>query len=676
MRQLSVLTLVFALFLSIPPVAAQVFWSEIFSGEGVATLNWKNGGSNLGLADCTMTNASAAGYQDVDLPVFAAPTASSGYFYFDSDNNGQVAHDVTLTNAGNPAACSGKTGIRLRFFTQYIFFNPEGTTAQIGISTDSVNFTYKTLFAGLPSNLTYHDWVEVDIPEAENSPKLWLRFRWIGQYEYHWKVDDLTLSYHSNPDSCETAVDISPYFGQTPDVAQITGLFDNSDATVSATDPEVSCWSEAGPGGTDILNNTLWFTFTGDGGVYDIQTVPCNATNYVGEAQDNKGDTQMLVYAGENCSDLTPVKCNDDLFLTGQPDFRAGVMLETMPGQTYYMLIDGFENQGLVASGEFCIQVIQKPSVACSAGQVGSFALTAGGYLCAGENLFDILTLNPASFVLPTVGPQSGLAWCFTDSIVPPGVWPGTITGVAGTPFSRKVEAPSLLNNNQTLDYGTYFLTPVVLGGGVLTNPGALPYVFNINPDSGCYFIGQSVPLILLPPLDPLTAGIQVTDEILPTGKNGAIALTVNGGAGAELNDPALYQFKWSSGETTQNLNGLVAGIYTVTVSDASGCVAPLILTATVAAKTVDTTDPAIVHSLLLNPNPTPDAVLLQLVLATSADVRVEAIDMSGRVLLTHHAGSVQTLVLPLDLAAQAAGTYIVRVIIGEEVALRRVVRF
>ncbi|MCK6693061.1 MAG: T9SS type A sorting domain-containing protein [Thermoanaerobaculia bacterium] len=659
------------------PLNAQVFWHETFSSEGAAVSKWKNGGNNPGLADWTWTDNPAAGYQDDGLPVFAAPTATSGYFFFDSHQNGQVAHDVTLSGFGRPANCSDKTDVRLRFFTQYIYFNPEGAEAWVGVSTDSVHFTYKPLFEGLPPNLPFHDWVEVALDEADNAPKVWLRFRWIGQYEYHWKIDDLSLYRFYTPDAdfCETAADISPFFDPLPGVVRTTGVFDNSDATVSATDPEVNCWGEAGPGGADILNNTLWFTFTGNGGVYELQTVPCTADPYIGEAQGNKGDTQMLVFTGEHCGDLTPVQCNDDLFLSGQPDFRAGITLETQFDQIYYLLIDGFDNQGVAATGEFCIQILRKTTVTCGEGRAGAFTLANNGYLCAGQNLFDLMTLDTASFVLPTVGPHSGLAWCFTNTVVPQNVWPGNIPGVAGTPFTGEVEAPSLLNNGQSLDYGTYYLTPVVLGGGVLTNPGSLPYIFNIDPNLGCYFTGQSSRLVLLPPLDNLTATISVTEETLPPGSNGAITLGAGGGSGASQNDPALYQYKWSNGATTRNLSGLKAGDYTVTISDASGCVAPLIQTVTVPAKTVQTEDPAVVRFLALSPNPVRDAVLLQLSLEAPAAVRVEVTDLPGQVLWSRDAGVAQQLEWRLGLEQLAAGMYVLRVNVGSEVALRQLVK-
>jgi len=68
-----------------------------------------------------------------------------------------------------------------------------------------------------------------------------------------------------------------------------------------------------------------------------------------------------------------------------------------------------------------------------------------------------------------------------------------------------------------------------------------------------------------------------VTNITCNAGSNGSININVSNGTGP-------YSFLWSNGLTTQNISGLIAGTYTVTVTDANSCTATLSQTLTQAS--------------------------------------------------------------------------------------------
>ena len=63
-----------------------------------------------------------------------------------------------------------------------------------------------------------------------------------------------------------------------------------------------------------------------------------------------------------------------------------------------------------------------------------------------------------------------------------------------------------------------------------------------------------------------LTVTPSVTNISCKGGNNGSINLVVNGGTGIKT-------FLWSNGATSQNISGLAPGSYSVTVTDANGCI-------------------------------------------------------------------------------------------------------
>lgn len=148
-------------------------------------------------------------------------------------------------------------------------------------------------------------------------------------------------------DECADAEDIAGLFGGSINTPIVSGVYSNSGATTSDADPnpneEVAlCWM-----GEPTLDHTVWFSFTGDGSEYMLETTNCaGTTDYITD-----GDTQMAIFTGE-CGDYTQVACNEDGPNATGTEFPAGIQFETAEGVEYFVMIDGASG----AEGQFCLQ--------------------------------------------------------------------------------------------------------------------------------------------------------------------------------------------------------------------------------------------------------------------------------------------------------------------------------
>src|SRR6185436_14880730 len=89
-------------------------------------------------------------------------------------------------------------------------------------------------------------------------------------------------------------------------------------------------------------------------------------------------------------------------------------------------------------------------------------------------------------------------------------------------------------------------------------------YVVTVTDAQGCLF---STSAVVSQPAGALNSIINVSQNVnCFGGNNGSIALIVNGGT-------APYSYTWSNGASTQNLNNLSSGTYSVTITDVNGCI-------------------------------------------------------------------------------------------------------
>lgn len=116
--------------------------------------------------------------------------------------------------------------------------------------------------------------------------------------------------------------------------------------------------------GDDPIGQPAWFTFVGDGNVYEIATIACSAST-----PDTLHNTQLFVATSTDCFIFNFAACNEN---RSPNDSLSSVTLPTLMGEQYYILIDGVGTQ----MGNFCLSV--NPSCGFSKSQNGTFVKDGG----------------------------------------------------------------------------------------------------------------------------------------------------------------------------------------------------------------------------------------------------------------------------------------------------------
>jgi gliding motility-associated-like protein len=95
-----------------------------------------------------------------------------------------------------------------------------------------------------------------------------------------------------------------------------------------------------------------------------------------------------------------------------------------------------------------------------------------------------------------------------------------------------------------------------------ISNVIAGSYTVTVTDANGCTAVRS---VTLTNQAGPTITSSIITDPLCNSGSNGSINISVSGGT-------VLLNYAWSSGQSTQDINGLTAGNYTVTITDANNC--------------------------------------------------------------------------------------------------------
>ncbi len=184
-----------------------------------------------------------------------------------------------------------------------------------------------------------------------------------------------------------------------------------------------------------------------------------------------------------------------------------------------------------------------------------------GGFTASTE---DIAGLMPGTYYVTVTDAHNCVA---TDSAVVPGVDPlqialnGNIQNVSC--YGANDGAIDITVTGGTAPYAYSWTGPNGFTASTEDISGLEPGTYTVVV-TDAHFCTDTQQYTITQP-QPLTISATLTSVTCWEGSDGAIDLTVSGGTSP-------YTYQWSNGATMEDISGLMAGVYMVTVTDVNGC--------------------------------------------------------------------------------------------------------
>jgi len=187
-------------------------------------------------------------------------------------------------------------------------------------------------------------------------------------------------------------------------------------------------------------------------------------------------------------------------------------------------------------------------------------------------------------------------------------------------------------------------------------------YTVTITDANGCVLTENTT----IAAVTPITVTVDtIFDEIM----------AVQGGVNITATGSGPFGYNWNTGATTADVTGLVAGTYSVTVTDlGTGC-QTVVGGIVVVYKIPDFVNNIIaLNAFKLYPNPTEGRVWVDLTLAEMTSVQLDVLSVTGQVVHSYAPRETLEQRYELDMSEFPSGVYLARFVIGSEVMTTKII--